>query len=65
MYLEKHYTPTELADIWAVSSDTITRLFRDEPGVLIMRRRKNALLRIPESVVSRVHNKMIKPERAR
>ena len=31
--LEKHFTVPELAEIWALSQDTVLRMVRDEPGV--------------------------------
>lgn len=58
---EKHYTPTELAEAWGVSVQTIRDLFRDEDGVLKLgsdgtrTRRAYKTLRIPESVAQRVH----------
>ena len=64
MVAEKHYTPNELAKLWAVSPDTIRRLFRDESGVLKIGnngtryRRGYETLRIPESVAQRVHRRL-------
>ena len=64
-YTEKHYTVTELAVLWGLSEDTIRRLFRHEPGVLVIEnpdrrygRRRYASLRIPESVARRVYEKL-------
>jgi hypothetical protein len=34
-WTERHYTHKEVAELWDLSSSTITRLFRDEPGVLL------------------------------
>ena len=62
--LERHYSVNEVAAMWNVSDDTVRRLFRDEPGVLKLgageRRFKRGyeVLRVPESVVVRVHEKM-------
>ena len=63
--LERHYSPQELAAIWQVSTDTIRRIFRDEPGVLKIgqvgarrRQRSHVTLRIPETVVQRVHRRL-------
>lgn len=62
--LEKHYAVGEVADMWNLSDETIRRLFRDEPGVIKIgdeeRRWKRSyfVLRIPESVVLRVHEKL-------
>jgi hypothetical protein len=50
--------------MWGVSPDTIRRLFEGEPGVLKIgnpkpfRRRKYVSIRVPESVVKRVHHKL-------
>ena len=61
---EKHYRPEELATMWAVSADTIRRIFEKESGVLVFERqrkktaRRYRTLRIPESVALRVHKRM-------
>jgi hypothetical protein len=62
--LEKHYTPQELAELWNFDQSTIRRMFIDEPGVLIYGkerrrdgRRDYVTLRIPASVVERVHKR--------
>jgi len=59
----KHYSMDELAELWGVSVDSIRRIFRDEPGVLKIgengpKRRRHLTLRIPESVVERVHMRL-------
>ena len=68
--LEKHYTVGEVAELWGWSGNTVRKLFRDEAGVLqsnlpsLMRRKKrNVSLRIPESVMLRVHAKFAVPQR--
>lgn len=67
--LEKHYTVTEIAELWRFSPDTIRKLFRDRPGVLKLgtgetRRKRGYLsLRIPESVVQQVHAELRKAAR--
>ena len=61
---ERHYSVQELAEIWKVSEDTIRRLFREEPDVMKitgrpgLRKRRYVLLRLPESVVVRVHERL-------
>jgi hypothetical protein len=61
---ERHWTPMEVAKQWGVSPDLIRSLFRDEPGVLKIDRpetrakRSYATLRIPDSVLVRVHTRM-------
>jgi hypothetical protein len=60
---EKHYTPTELAEMWGVSVQTVRDLFKDEDGVLKLgsdgtrNRRAYKTLRIPHSVAERVHTR--------
>jgi transcriptional regulator GlxA family with amidase domain len=59
---ERHYTVTEIAELWRVSTDTVRRLFEDEPGVIVIFKfkpgtRPYRTLRIPQSVVDRVRNK--------
>jgi hypothetical protein len=61
---EKHYTPLQIAELWAVSTDTVLRTFREEPGVIQFGSaesrfgRKRKTLRIPESILIRVHQKL-------
>ena len=61
--LERHFRPAEVAKMWAISVDTVRDLFRNEPGVLLFgndvskpgRKRAYVSMRIPESVLMRVH----------
>lgn len=60
---EKHYRVKELAVLWGLSSKTLTRIFADEAGVIRIDntgagKRKYATLSIPESVASRVHERL-------
>lgn len=62
MYNERHYSVSEVAEIWNISPDLARDIFRDESGVVsivrpTIRRRKRGYttLRIPESVLKRVH----------
>lgn len=64
--VERHYTAKELGTIWKLSTSSIIRIFRDEPGVLKIERRQArhgrrsyATLRIPQSVVERVYRRML------
>jgi hypothetical protein len=63
---EKHYSVNELAVLWNLSKQTIRRLFQDEPDVVrigekgVRHRRAYVTLRIPESVVRRVHQRLSK-----
>ncbi len=72
--MERHYRVRELAALWGLSTNTITRLFADESGVLCLGnegtgKRKYVTLAIPESVVSRVHerfrNQLLQPSLTR
>lgn len=60
--LEQHYTPKQLADLWALDESTVRRIFQDEPGVFKIGKaarrdgkRDYVTLRIPMSVAERVH----------
>ena len=61
--LEPHYSVPEVATMWHVTEKTVRRLFEGEPGVLnwgrqeTVRRRRYQNLRIPESVLIRVHRR--------
>jgi len=60
---EKHYRVKELAGLWGLSPKTVSRIFADEAGVIRVandgtRKRKYATISIPESVASRVHEKL-------
>jgi hypothetical protein len=64
----QHYTVAEIANAWKLSEDTIRKLFRDEPCVLVIGnqkprygRRRYLSLRIPEFVIERVHRKLSVP----
>src|ERR1017187_9224024 len=59
----KHYRVKELASLWGMSPDTVSRLLHKEPGVLRVdnfgsAKRKYSLLSIPESVALRVHERL-------
>ena len=60
---EKHYRVKELAGLWRLSPKTLSRIFSEEAGVIRVTndgvtKRKYATLSIPESVASRVHQKL-------
>jgi hypothetical protein len=64
----QHYTVAEIAAAWKLSEDTIRKLFRHEPGVLVIGnqkprygRRRYLSLRIPEFVIERVHRRLSVP----
>ncbi len=60
---ELHYSVAEVAEMWNLSPSAVRRLFQREPGVLALgeprpkfgRRRGKVTLRIPQSVLDRVH----------
>jgi hypothetical protein len=62
---EKHFTVKDIAGVWNLSPVAVRRLFLNEPGVLVIGRREASrrkrvyrTLRIPESVVSRVMDRL-------
>src|SRR5271165_3299158 len=61
--LERHYTVGQLAKRWHSDYKTVRRMFEGEPGVLTWgpgercHKRSHVSMRIPESVVIRVHRK--------
>jgi hypothetical protein len=66
-FAERHYTVAEIAQMWGLSQDFVRRLFEREPGVLVLGqertrygKRRYRTLRIPESVVERVHRRLSK-----
>ena len=63
-FAERHYAVAEVAALWNLSCDATRKLFQDEPGVLVLggrgsaHKRRYTTLRIPESVLQRVHRRM-------
>jgi hypothetical protein len=61
---EKHYSVSEISKLWNVSVDLVRDTFADEKGVLKWDRpatrtkRAYSLLRVPESVLVRVHRRL-------
>jgi hypothetical protein len=61
---ERHYTIAQVAGMWNLSSDTVRRLFCNEPGVPKLdnrarrTKRRYRTLRIPQSVLERVHRRL-------
>ena len=60
---ERHYAVREIMELWGLSRRTVTRLFENEPGVLVLghaetrTKRRHLTLRIPQSVMERVWRK--------
>jgi hypothetical protein len=65
--VERHYSPAEIGELWNLSTDCVRNIFESEPGVLVLgnsisRRGKRSYttVRIPQSVLDRVHKRMTK-----
>ena len=64
--LEKHYSPEDVSTMWNLSPKTVRRLFANEPGIIElghpddMKKRRYLTIRIPESVLIRVHRRLKK-----
>jgi len=63
--IERHYSVAQVAELWGWSETKVREVFRHEPGVLQSqlrtlrpRKRQNVTLRIPESVLLRVHGRL-------
>jgi hypothetical protein len=61
---EPHYSVQEIAKLWKVDAETVSKIFRDEPGVLVLGnigrkdgKRNYTILRIPDSVLRRVYTR--------
>jgi hypothetical protein len=58
---ERHFTVQTLAEVWALSQDTVQSWFEDEQGVVKLGnmggrgKRRKVSLRIPESIAERVY----------
>jgi hypothetical protein len=63
---EKHYSVIEIAKLWALSEKTVRRIFEREPGVIrwsreeMLHKRGYCTLRVPQTVLHRVHRKLRK-----
>lgn len=63
--VERHFSPAEIAESWRLSVDCVRKIFENEPGVLVIgnpsptrAKRSYTTLRIPQSVLDRVHRRM-------
>jgi hypothetical protein len=62
------FTVAQIASMWQLSTDTIQRLFEDEPGVIALGnknprgKRKRITLRIPRAVMERVKKNRSNPK---
>ncbi|HUZ94355.1 MAG TPA: hypothetical protein VMU57_05520 [Edaphobacter sp.] len=63
-HAERHYAVAEVAAMWNLSTDKVRALFANESGVLAIgeqnprHKRRYVTLRIPESVMERVHARL-------
>jgi hypothetical protein len=61
VHIERHYAVAEIAEMWNLSADKVREIFKNEPGVLVIgeqsprHKRRYVTLRIPHSVLERVH----------
>ena len=61
---ERHYAPAEVASLWSLDVETIRRIFRQEPGIVVLQspfkkhKRSYETIRIPHSVLERVHQRL-------
>jgi hypothetical protein len=68
---ERHNAVIEVAEMWNLSPDKVRELFEREPGVLVIgdpnprHKRRYRTLRIPQSVITRVHTRLSLKETAR
>lgn len=62
--LERHYDISDIAGMLKLSTDTVRRIFRKEPGVVVLNsppkkyKRGYSTIRVPESVLLRVHRRL-------
>lgn len=63
---ERHYSIIEISKLWGLSEKTVRRIFDGEPGVIhwgseeTLHKRGYRTLRVPETVLHRVHQKLRK-----
>jgi hypothetical protein len=61
---ERHYAVAEVAEMWNLSPDKVREIFEHEPGVLVIgdqrprHKRRYLTLRIPQTVLQRVHSRL-------
>ena len=63
-FAQRHYTVTQISEMWGLSVDATRKLFENEPGVLVLaggghKRTLYKTLRIPERVVERVYRRQL------
>ena len=58
---EIHLTPQQISALWGLDESTVREVFRNETGVLRYsagEKRRRETIRVPLSVVERVHRKL-------
>jgi hypothetical protein len=64
LFREPHYSVADVSAMWNMSKDAARKIFQNEPGVLVLgsagskQKRRYTTLRIPESVLKRVHQRL-------
>ena len=64
--IERHYSVQEVAELWNLCENSVRAIFKEEPGVVQIERprsrwkRSYSTIRIPQSVLERVHHRMSK-----
>lgn len=64
--MEKHYSLEQIGELWGLSTRTVRKMFENEPGVILfgntgsLKKRRYLTIRIPESVLLRVHRRLRK-----
>jgi len=64
--IEKHYSLEQIGELWGLSTRTVRKMFEKEPGIIVfgntgsLKKRRYLTLRIPESVLLRVHRRLRK-----
>lgn len=67
-FRERHYSVADVGEMWNLSPQVIRELFEREPGVLVIgddgtrSKRRYRTLRIPETVMERVHRRLSNPD---
>ena len=62
--MEKHYSLEQIGELWGLSTRTVHKMFENEPGIIVfgntgsLKKRRYLTLRIPESVLLRVHRRL-------
>lgn len=61
-FAEKHYRINDLAQLWALSPETVRRLVKDDPEVVKLKKGPKSVITtysIPESAAQRIHTRLL------